>query len=178
MTENDKRWQNKAIKYITFPLCVQVILIQRQYLKHANVPDFILNLNCVAELLSERTHLQNECPAYITIQTLLLWKALSFLLCAAKHHWEHEQNTSKQDTNSCCCCCWLHGWMALPICSWFRGKDERQNFTNYRIHHTSRSDRGPLNQVSNVLLCAWLSFFRPPLHSYHFIVHVMHILNG
>lgn len=38
------------------------------------------------------THtIQTECLAYITIQTLLLWKALSFLLCAGKHHWEHEQ---------------------------------------------------------------------------------------
>lgn len=107
------------------------------------------------------THIiQNECLAYITIQTLLLWKALSFLLCAGKHHWEHEQNTSKQDTNSCCCC-WLHGWMLLSICRWFRGKEWRQNSTNYGIHHTKPSDWSLLCQVLNLFtrpLHAWLCF--------------------
>lgn len=111
----------------------------------------------------EHTHtIQTECLAYITIQTLLLWKALSFLLCAGKHHWEHEQNTSKQDTNSCCCC-WLHGWMPLSICLRFRGKERRQNSTNYGIHHTNHSDWSPQYQVSNMftglLYMTWCFFF-------------------
>lgn len=87
----------------------------------------------ICELLSE--HMRSECWAYITIQTLLLWKALSFLLCAGKHRWEPEQNTSKQDTNSCCCG-WLHGWMEPSICLWFRRNKRRRNYTNYGIHHT------------------------------------------
>lgn len=68
------------------------------------ISDFILKLNCgkSCKLLSECTQHTDWMPSLLTIQTLLLWKALSFLLCAGKHHWEHEQNTSKQDTNSCC----------------------------------------------------------------------------
>lgn len=119
----------------------KTLLISFQRFRFCFISDFMFKLNCgtSCERLSECTHtIQTECLAYITIQTLLLWKALSFLLCAGKHHWEHEQNTSKQDTNSCCC--WLHGWMPLSICLWFRGKERRQNSTNYGIHHTNHSD--------------------------------------
>lgn len=105
---------------------------------------------------------QSECWAYITIQTLLLWKALSFLLCAGKHHWEHEQNTSKQDTNSCCCG-WLHGWMELSICLWFRRNKRRLNYTNYGIHHTVQSDWALCRQAASRTT---LLFFK------YFIVHI------
>lgn len=99
---------------------------------------------------------QNECWAYITIQTLLLWKALSFLLCAGKHHWEREQNTSKQDTNSCCCG-WLHGWMERSICLWFRGNKRRLNCTNYGIHHTVQSHWALCQPAAS---CTNLLFFK------------------
>lgn len=123
------------------------------------------HLNCVCESVScclSTCIGQNKCRAYITIQTLLLWKALSFLLCAGKHHWEHEQNTSKHDTNSCCCG-WLHAWMEPPICLRFRGNKRRLNCTNYGIHYIVQSDWA---------LCHRAASCRTPLSFKYFIVYI------
>lgn len=110
----------------------------------------------ICELLSE--HMRSECWAYITIHTLLLWKALSFLLCAGKHRWEPEQNTSKQDTNSCCCG-WLHGWMESSICWWFRRNKRRGNSTNYGIHHTVQTRLSHVSPGCFAHNSAFLSIF-------------------
>lgn len=138
-------------------MCFQTLVIQCQCFGHCFIHDLIL---CGTSCCLSTHIIQNECPAYITIQTLLLWKALSFLLCAGKQHWEHEQNTSKQDTNSCC---WLNGWMPLSICLWFWGKETRQNSTNYGIitltTWTKVSGVGRVLRVTTPFLFFWGFFF-------------------
>lgn len=117
-----------------------------------------------------------QCLAYITIQTLLLWKALSFLLCAAKHYWEHAQNTSKHDTISCCCCrCWLHKWTPFSIRLGIRRKETGQNCTNYGNHHNNLSEWSLYYQrVSSSPTCWAVRVFHNLLHipklSYRFCV--------
>lgn len=111
--------------------------------------------------------MHGECWAYITIQTLLLWKALSFLLCAGKHHWERQQNTSKRDTNSCRCG-WLHGWMELSICLWFRSNKRRLNYTAYGTRHAVQSHSALCHQAASRTTRLFFKYFIvniPPLSS-------------
>lgn len=143
------------------PPCLETILIPCHLFNHFiwTKSEFVTESVAVWAYASCR----NKCRAYITIQTLSPWKALSFLLCAGKHHWEHEQNTSKQDTNSCCCG-WLHGWMEPSICLGIIGNKRRLNYTNYGILHTVQSDWALCHQAASctTLLFLWIFY---SLHS-------------
>lgn len=103
-------------------------------------------MNYDKKLLSESTHQTEWMPSLHLHSDLVAMKsAFISALCwqTPLGTWtKHKQTGHKQ------LLLLFHGWMPFSICSWFRGKERRQNSTNYGIH---RLLLGPKPKVSSIL---------------------------